>query len=155
MPSARRVARCLKGTGRGPRQGARPRTTEGGSIPPREPASKPNQSRPRGGFCTKRGRRDLKPRPARKKGTGAPWGPVHGELLTFDDPKSRLPAIDRLEGFHALSACDAQAAGGPCLHRRLLVSVQAHGTVPSAWLFVVEARSNPTFKPLPSGNWRS
>jgi len=23
-----------------------------------------------------------------------------GELLTFDDPSTRLPAIDRLEGFH-------------------------------------------------------
>ena len=30
---------------------------------------------------------------------GAPWGPVYGELLTFDDPEDRLPAIDRLEGF--------------------------------------------------------
>jgi len=22
-----------------------------------------------------------------KKGTGAPWGPVYGEILTFDDPE--------------------------------------------------------------------
>jgi len=36
-----------------------------------------------------------------KKGTGAPWAPVYGELLTFDGPReARLPAIDRLEGFH-------------------------------------------------------
>ena len=27
------------------------------------------------------------------------WGAVYGELLTFDDPDSRLPAIDRFEGF--------------------------------------------------------
>jgi gamma-glutamylcyclotransferase (GGCT)/AIG2-like uncharacterized protein YtfP len=42
------------------------------------------------------------PTPGRlpKKGTGAPWGPVYGEILTFDDPVIRLPAIDRLEGFH-------------------------------------------------------
>ncbi len=26
------------------------------------------------------------------KGTGAPWGPVYGELLTFDNPENRLPA---------------------------------------------------------------
>lgn len=44
-----------------------------------------------------------------KKGTGAPWGPVYGEILTFDDPEIRLPAIDRLEGFHP---------GGPCLGKR-------------------------------------
>lgn len=25
---------------------------------------------------------------------------MYGELLTFDDPETRLPAIDRLEGFH-------------------------------------------------------
>ena len=81
-----------------------------------------------------------------KKGTGAPWGPVYGELLTFDDPENRLPAIDRLEGFHP---------GGPCLYRRVLVLAQAHGTVLPAWLYVVEVTSNRSFKPLPSGKWRS
>jgi gamma-glutamylcyclotransferase (GGCT)/AIG2-like uncharacterized protein YtfP len=48
------------------------------------------------------------------KGTGAPWGPVYGELLTFDDPENRLPAIDRLEGFHP---------GGQSLYSRVLVPV--------------------------------
>lgn len=81
-----------------------------------------------------------------KKGTDALWGPVYGELLTFDDPETRLPAIDRLEGFHP---------GGPCLYRRVLVSTQAHGTVLPAWLYVVEVKSNRSFKPLPSGKWRS
>ena len=81
-----------------------------------------------------------------KKGTGAPWGPVYGELLTFDDPENRLPAIDRLDGFHP---------GGPCLYRRVLVLAQAHGTVLPAWLYVVEVTSNRSFKPLPSGKWRS
>jgi len=45
------------------------------------------------------------------------------------DPENRLPAIDRLEGFHPLSACRAQAGGGPCLYRRVLVPAQANGTV--------------------------
>jgi len=47
-------------------------------------------------------------------------GPVYEELLTFDDPEDRLPAIDRLEGFHP---------GGPCLYRRVLVPVQANRSV--------------------------
>lgn len=49
-----------------------------------------------------------------KKGTGVPWGPVYGELLTFDDPETRLPSIDRLEGFHP---------GGQSLYSRVLVPV--------------------------------
>ena len=81
-----------------------------------------------------------------KKGTGAPWAPVYGELLTFDDPETRLPAIDRLEGFHP---------GGPCLYRRVLVSAQANGAELPVWLYVVEVTSNRSFKPLPSGKWRS
>jgi len=88
------------------------------------------------------------PTPGRlpKKGTGAPWGPVYGEILTFDDPETRLPAIDRLEGFRP---------GGPCLYRRVLVSAQANGTELPVWLYVFEVTSNRSFKPLPSGKWRS
>jgi gamma-glutamylcyclotransferase (GGCT)/AIG2-like uncharacterized protein YtfP len=91
---------------------------------------------------------DPEPTPDRlpKKGTGAPWGPVYGELLTFDDPENRLPAIDRLEGFHP---------GGPCLYRRVLVSAQANGTELPVWLYVVEVTSNRRFKPLPSDKWHS
>jgi gamma-glutamylcyclotransferase (GGCT)/AIG2-like uncharacterized protein YtfP len=81
-----------------------------------------------------------------KKGTGAPWGPVFGELLTFDDPVIRLPAIDRLEGFHP---------GGPCLYRRVLVLVQVNGTVLPAWLYVADVNEYLGFKPLTSGKWRS
>ena len=77
-----------------------------------------------------------------KKGPGAPWGPVYGEILTFDDPETRLPAIDRLEGFHP---------GGPCLYRCVLTSAQVHGTELPVWLYVVEVTSNRRFKPLPSG----
>jgi len=49
-----------------------------------------------------------------KEGTGAPWGPVYGELLTFDDPETRLPSIDRLEGFRP---------GGQSLYSRVLAPV--------------------------------
>jgi hypothetical protein len=71
---------------------------------------------------------------------------VCGEILTFDDPVIRLPAIERLEGFHP---------GGRCLYRRVLTSAQVHGIVLPAWLYVGEVTSNRSFKPLPSGKWRS
>jgi len=79
-----------------------------------------------------------------KKGTGAPWGPVYGELLTFDDPENRLPAIDRLEGFHP---------GGPCLYRRVLVPVRANGTGLPVWLYVGEDPSSGSLKPLGKSIW--
>jgi len=52
--------------------------------------------------------------PVPENATAGDLVPVYGELLTFDDPESRLPAIDRLEGFHP---------GGPSLYRRVLVPV--------------------------------
>jgi gamma-glutamylcyclotransferase (GGCT)/AIG2-like uncharacterized protein YtfP len=79
-----------------------------------------------------------------KKGTGAPWGDVYGELLTFDDPETRLPAIDRLEGFRP---------GGPCLYRRVLVSTQAHGTVLPGWLYVGEDPISGRLTPLGGSRW--
>lgn len=80
-----------------------------------------------------------------KKGTGAPWGPVYGEILTFDDPVIRLPAIDRLEGFHP---------GGPCLYRRVLVPILVNGAVLPAWLYAVGDRWTGNCKPLIGGIWR-
>jgi gamma-glutamylcyclotransferase (GGCT)/AIG2-like uncharacterized protein YtfP len=79
-----------------------------------------------------------------KKGTGAPWAPVYGELLTFDDPETRLPSIDRLEGFHP---------GCPCLYRRVLVSAQANGTELPAWLYVGEDPISRRFTPLGGSRW--
>ena len=78
-----------------------------------------------------------------KKGTGAPWGPVYGELLTFDDPENRLPAIDRLEGFHP---------GGPCLYCRVLVPIRTNGTGLPAWLYVGEDLSG-RLTPLGGSRW--
>ena len=80
-----------------------------------------------------------------KKGTGAPWGPVYGEILTFDDPVIRLPAIDRLEGVHP---------GGPCLYRRVLVPIRTNRTVLSAWLYVAGDRWTGACKELTGGIWR-
>jgi len=50
---------------------------------------------------------------------------------------ANLEDIDRLEGFHPLSECRAQAGGGPCLYRRVLVPVWINGTVLPTWLYVV------------------
>ena len=80
-----------------------------------------------------------------KKGTGAPWGHVYGELLTFDDPENRLPAIDRLEAFHP---------GGPCLYRRVLAPVQVNGADLPAWLYVSEDPISGRLTPLGGSRWQ-
>ena len=54
---------------------------------------------------------------------------MYGELLTFDDPESRLPAIDRLEGFRP---------GASSLYRRVLVLVAVNGAHELAWVYTVE-----------------
>ncbi|MBI5846185.1 MAG: gamma-glutamylcyclotransferase [Deltaproteobacteria bacterium] len=79
-----------------------------------------------------------------KNATCAPWGPVYGELLIFDDPETRLQAIDRLEGFHP---------GGPCLYCRVLVPVRVNGAMLPAWLYVGENRWISSFKELLGGVW--
>lgn len=61
--------------------------------------------------------------------TGEAWDTVYGELFTFDDPRTRLPPIDRLEGFHP---------GGRCLYRRVLVPASVEGIRQLAWVYVVE-----------------
>ena len=80
--------------------------------------------------------------PVPESATAGDCGPVYGELLAFDDPETRLPAIDRLEGFHL---------GGSCLYRRILAPVWAAGAVIPAWLYVGEdstmIRSTPTRRP--------
>ena len=70
------------------------------------------------------------PGPVPESATTGAWGVVYGELLIFDDPESRLPAIDRLEGFRP---------GGSCLYRRVLVSVTVNGACELAWVYTVEA----------------
>ena len=58
-------------------------------------------------------------------------GVVRGELLEFDDPETRLPAIDRLEGFRP---------GGRSLYRRVLVPVRVKESFTVAWTYAVETR---------------
>jgi gamma-glutamylcyclotransferase (GGCT)/AIG2-like uncharacterized protein YtfP len=70
---------------------------------------------------------------------------VYGEVLTFDDPENRLPAIDRLEGFHP---------GDPSLYRRVLVPVRTKETVLPTWLYVVGDRWTGSVKELTGGIWR-
>lgn len=83
--------------------------------------------------------------PVPESATAGGWAPVYGELLTFDDPESRLAAIDRLEGFHP---------GGSCLYRRVLAPVWAAGAVFPAWLYIGSSdRSGCRF--LSPGRWPS
>ncbi len=63
------------------------------------------------------------------------WGPIRGELMTFDDPAERLRAIDRLEGF---------VPGGPSLYRRVLVPALSEGDANpiAAWAYVWPGAAN-------------
>ena len=70
------------------------------------------------------------PRLVPERATVGAWGAVYGELLTFDDPESRLPAIDRLEGFRP---------GASSLYRRVLVPATVNGARELAWVYTVEA----------------
>ena len=70
------------------------------------------------------------PRPVPESATQGAWGAVYGELLTFDDPYSSLPPIDRLEDFRP---------GGHSLYRRLLVLITVNGAREVAWVYTVEA----------------
>jgi gamma-glutamylcyclotransferase (GGCT)/AIG2-like uncharacterized protein YtfP len=68
---------------------------------------------------------------------------IFGEVFFFDDPASRLPAIDGLEGF------DPADASSP--YRRVLLPVEAaDGSVLPAWAYVVEESFGVY---LPEGTW--
>jgi len=71
------------------------------------------------------------------------WGSVYGELLTFDDPETRLPAIDHLEGF---------LPDGPSLYRRVLVPVHISRQLYPAWMYAGRPRSW-GWRHLQSGTW--
>ena len=74
------------------------------------------------------------------------WGRVSGELLAFNDPESRLPAIDRLEGFNP---------GGNSLYTRVLVPVYiSNRPVSLAWLYAGnQLGHSPLVCRLPRGIW--
>lgn len=71
------------------------------------------------------------------------WNTVFGELLTFDDPEERFPALDGLEGFYP---------GGSSLYRRVLAPIklrESNETV-LAWVYVF---AEPSGEYLPEGSW--
>ncbi len=83
------------------------------------------------------------PHPLEMHDATGEWGAVYGELLSFEDPESRLPAIDGLEGFHP---------GGRSLYRRVLVPVLAGGDREVAWVYIVEM-TRIKQRRLPTGRW--
>ena len=60
---------------------------------------------------------------------GDDWDSVQGELMTFEDPETRLPRIDCLEGFRP---------GRASLYRRVLVPVLRGADVVPAWCYVAD-----------------
>lgn len=77
-------------------------------------------------------------------GAGAgDWGTVYGELLTFDDPQTRLPAIDHLEGFRP---------DGRSLYRRVLVVASVSGSREPAWAYTLES-TDIKHRRIRSGRW--
>jgi gamma-glutamylcyclotransferase (GGCT)/AIG2-like uncharacterized protein YtfP len=68
---------------------------------------------------------------------------VFGEIFAFDDPESRLPDIDRLEGFDPADVSSQ--------YRRALLTVETNeGSGLLAWAYVVKESSG-TY--LPGGKW--
>jgi hypothetical protein len=77
--------------------------------------------------------------------SGRPTGdrdPIHGELVTFTDPKRDLPPIDRLEGFRP---------GGHSMYQRVIVAVLYGRTSVPAWTYWMP-RIDTGFR-LGSGVW--
>ena len=71
------------------------------------------------------------------------WDTVHGELLSFDDPQDRLPALDGLEGFRP----DEKS-----FYERVLIpaTLAEKGTSVLAWAYTIESASGIY---LPGGQW--
>lgn len=66
---------------------------------------------------------------------------VHGEVLTFDDPLSRLPTLDALEGYTPVQ---------PSFYGRALYPVTVSGGTILAWLYHIP---RPTGDRLTGGRW--
>jgi len=93
--------------------------------------------------------------PTPESATAGDWGPVCGELLTFDlpapsearqagDPETRLPAIDGLEDFHP---------GGSSMYRRVLIPTFTRETVVPVWLYVGNEIIKRRLAPLGKSRW--
>jgi gamma-glutamylcyclotransferase (GGCT)/AIG2-like uncharacterized protein YtfP len=68
---------------------------------------------------------------------------VYGEILTFDDPTRRLPALDGLEGYRP---------GEASLYERVLIPTEVAGKPQLAWAY---ALAQPAGALLPLGRWPS
>lgn len=56
------------------------------------------------------------------------WMLIRGELMTFNDPRIRLPLLDQLEEFHP---------GVPSLYRRVIAPArEGRGTSVPAWVYI-------------------
>lgn len=75
---------------------------------------------------------------------GEHWDWVHGELMTFDDPGTRLPRIDSLESF---------CPGRPSLYRRVLVPAICDATIVSAWCYVADEALLSAATPTGKTSW--
>jgi hypothetical protein len=80
--------------------------------------------------------------PVPENATAGDCGPVYGELLTFDDPEIRFPAIDRLEGF---------SPNARSLYRRALVLICIDGRMVPSWLCANGPRLKGGLKELKHG----
>jgi gamma-glutamylcyclotransferase (GGCT)/AIG2-like uncharacterized protein YtfP len=69
------------------------------------------------------------------------WDTVHGELMIFDDPENRLPALDTLESY---------VPSEEGLYERVLVPVEVAGELALAWTY---RGMSITGIYLPSGRW--
>ena len=81
--------------------------------------------------------------PVPESATAGAWGAVYGEVLSFNNPESRLPAIDRLEGFRP---------GDHSLYRRVLVRAMVNDTYELAWVYTVEMARKKRRR-IVSGRW--
>jgi gamma-glutamylcyclotransferase (GGCT)/AIG2-like uncharacterized protein YtfP len=71
------------------------------------------------------------------------WDTVYGEVLSFDDPGERLPALDALEGFRP---------GKKSFYRRVLIpaTLAWTGKTVLVWAYAIESKSGVY---LPGGRW--
>lgn len=75
---------------------------------------------------------------------GEHWDWVHGEMMTFSDPETRLARIDGLEGF---------CPGRRSLYHRVLVPVICDATVVPAWCYVADEALLNNATPTGRASW--
>lgn len=69
---------------------------------------------------------------------------VHGQLMCFNDPETRLSSIDRLEGFNP---------EGPSQYQRVLIYVYSGAEAIAAWCYVAGDRMIGGLTPTGKASW--